>query len=143
VSVIRALKAPPTSEGRPLGFTGHLFLFPPFHAAAYALRWVGMRDRLRCPSCKAVGTWKPHGTLTARWGKDHDRPVRRWMCKWCGLYVGPEGILRVYPDLERGWWDFPRPWRPDAPEKPGPTPADVIAESLISSNGKPIWPWRG
>jgi hypothetical protein len=132
----------PTSEGRPLGIVGRLLLFPPVHAAASSLQLVRMRDRLRCPACKAVGTWKPHGTFTARI-IHKDRQVRRWMCKWCGLYIGPEGILRVYPDLELGFWDFPRPWRLDAPEKPGPTPADVVAEALILGNGKSVWPWAG
>jgi hypothetical protein len=112
-------------------------LFPPIHAAAYALRWVGLRNRLRCPSCKAVGTWKPHGTFSARL-LDHDRPVRRWLCKWCGHYVGPEGRLRAFPDPERGFWTLPRPWDPDAPETPGSTPAALVAEML----GK-TWPWKG
>lgn len=51
-------------------------------------RLVGLRDRLRCPSCGAVGTWKPHGGWLD--GCD-ERKVRRWLCKWCGLYKGPEG----------------------------------------------------
>jgi len=38
-------------------------------------RYIGLRDRLRCPLCKKVGTWKPH------------KPPRRWLCKWCGAYV--------------------------------------------------------
>jgi hypothetical protein len=136
---------PPTSEGRPLGIVGRLLLFPPLHGAAYALRWMGLRDRLRCPACKAVGTWKPHGVWSAR-HFHHDRPVRRWMCKWCGLYVGPEGIIRVFPDLERGYWAMPRPFDPGSPEEPGPTPADVVAKAMPQrgmSEGKTVWPWRG
>ena len=51
-------------------------------------RLVGLRDRLRCPNCKKVGTWKPHGG----WLDVEDRrKVRRWICKWCGNYFGPEG----------------------------------------------------
>lgn len=132
--------APPSGyrAGRAsLSFTESLLLLPPIHAVAYALRWVDLRDRLRCPECRAVGTWKPHGTLTARW-RDHDRPVRRWMCKWCGHYIGPEGRLQCFPDPERGYWAMPRPWDPDSPEKPGLTPKEAVAEKL----GK-VWPWRG
>ena len=45
------------------------------------------RNRLRCPECSAVGTFKPHGG----WRDKADRRKdRRWMCKWCGLYKGPE-----------------------------------------------------
>jgi hypothetical protein len=112
-------------------------LNPITHELWGLLRVVKMRDRLRCPECKAVGTWKPHGGLWDRW-KHGDRPVRRWMCKWCGLYVGPEGRQRVFPDLERGWWTLPRPIDPHAPEEPGPTPADVVAERL-----GPGRPWYG
>ena len=46
------------------------------------------RNRLRCPRCSAVGTWKPHGTVFDRQDR---RKVVRWLCKWCGLYRGPEG----------------------------------------------------
>lgn len=48
-------------------------------------RIIGMRDRLRCPSCGAVGTWKPHGG----WLDYKDTASkRRWLCKWCGFYRG-------------------------------------------------------
>jgi hypothetical protein len=123
---------------RPLRFRERLLLSPPIHAVAYALRWVGLRGRLRCPLCKAVGTWKPHGTLTARW-RDHDRPVRRWLCKWCGHYLGPEGALHCFPDPARGCWVLPHPFDPDSPVVACPTPAgcgrravgeDVAVEGL-------------
>ena len=59
------------------------------HVFGDLLRLVGLRDRLRCPRCRAVGTWKPHGG----WLDFADtRKVRRWLCKWCGLYWGPEGV---------------------------------------------------
>jgi len=46
------------------------------------------RHRLRCPACEGVGTFKSHGSVF-----DHEdtRKVRRWLCKWCGYYYGPEG----------------------------------------------------
>ena len=122
---------------RPCRFRERLLLSPPIHAAAYALRWIGLRNRFRCPLCTAVGTWKPHGTLTARW-RDHDRPVRRWLCKWCGHYLGPEGALHCFPDPARACWVLPHPFDPDSPVVPCPTPQDVAAERL----GK-TWPWAG
>lgn len=100
------------------------------------LRLVGMRDRLRCPECEAVGTWKPHGGF---WDRHlGDRPVRRWLCKWCGLYVGPEGSLRAFPDPARGFWTLPRPWDPEAPDRRLRTPAEVLETHLSAT-----WPWRG
>ena len=48
------------------------------------LKLVGMRDRLRCPECKSMGTWKPHGG----WLENSKESGRRWTCKWCGHYVG-------------------------------------------------------
>ena len=64
------------------------------HALYDASRFVGLRNRLRCPCCKSVGTWKPHG---GRFDLSNGRfengsAVKRWLCKWCGLYVGPEGV---------------------------------------------------
>jgi hypothetical protein len=50
-------------------------------------RVIGLRDRLRCPYCDAVGTWKPHGGWL---DVEDERKVRRWLCKWCGAYRGPE-----------------------------------------------------
>lgn len=38
-------------------------LNPVVHFFFEALRFVGLRDRLRCPKCSAVGTWKPHGGI--------------------------------------------------------------------------------
>jgi hypothetical protein len=104
-------------------------LNPALHEAAGALRWLGLRDRLRCPNCKAVGTWKPHGTLWDRW-RDNDRPARRWLCKCCGLYYGPEGKLWCFPDRESNVWTLPG-------EKPyQSTPLEILKRENV-------WPWRG
>jgi len=62
---------------------------------------VGMRDRLRCPDCDKVGTWKPHGSRI--FDSTDTRQVRRWLCKWCGYYYGPEGVCRAGLVSERGW----------------------------------------
>jgi len=60
------------------------------------------RDRLRCPACRAVGTFKPRG---GRRDKDDERKIRRWMCKWCGFYIGPEGwATRVFPSRAKKCW---------------------------------------
>lgn len=120
-------------------------------AVMFVIRVTGQRDKLRCPKCKAVGTWKPHdGWVDSLWawmegvvGKgvtSHlpPRGVRRWLCKWCGHYVGPEGTLHAFPDPDRGCWVLPPPYDPDAPAEPLPTPADVLATHM----GK-TWPWRG
>jgi len=68
------------------------------HALYDASRFVGLRDRLRCPRCKSVGAWKPHGgqfdLSNGRLDED-GRAVKRWLCKWCGLYVGPEGVCEA------------------------------------------------
>ena len=79
------------------------------------LRFVGLRDRLRCPICKKVGTWKPH------------RPPRRWLCKWCGYYEdsGRTGLAR--PCKKKRVWML-------KPIKRGLTPAERIRK---------VDPWRG
>ena len=53
------------------------------------LRLIGLRDRLRCPYCVGVGTWKPHGGWL---DFEDERPVRRWLCKWCGTYIDASGL---------------------------------------------------
>lgn len=110
-------------------------LWPPAHEAWAALRWIGMRDRLRCRHCHAVGTWKPHGHWWAR--RTGDRPVRRWLCKCCGHYEGPEGTLKAFVDTELGVWRLPYPVDPDAPEEPPPTPRELLREQ------NKVWPWAG
>ena len=109
-----------------------LRLQPVVHEAWYLLRWTGLRDRLRCPDCGAVGTWKPHGSVLAR-RLDGDISVRRWLCKWCGFYQSAEQQTYCYPDQESGAWSLP-----DSGSGVGDTPAAVIRDHL----GK-TWPWRG
>lgn len=113
-----------------------LLLNPLVHFFFDALRFVGLRDRLRCPTCKAVGTWKPHGGILDR---EDQRKVRRWMCKWCGHYIGPDLNTHVfYSPFAQCWignWDNCTP--DDALHCD--TPADLIAASRISG----CWPWRG
>lgn len=112
------------------------------HELLYALRVVGLRDRYRCPGCQAVGTWKPHGGFLDGiydrvHGERNTRLVRRWVCKYCGRYEGPEGLLRAWPDTERGWWVLPPPYDPlsGAPEM---TPKEAVELNLDD-----VWPWRG
>jgi hypothetical protein len=109
-------------------------LNPVLHELACALKLVGVRDRLRCPHCKAVGTWKPHGG----WIDTRDlRHVRRWICKWCGYYLGPEPEARwARPNLEDGAWQL---ITPDNAHKLSDTPRQVVADTL----GEGVSPWRG
>jgi hypothetical protein len=105
-------------------------------------RIFGVRDRLRCPACRAVGTWKPHG------GWLDDKPhIRRWMCKWCGHYDGLEGepiggSVVVYSIVDGCWMQ--KYLRPE-----GKTPKAVIGTdpSMISKRegAEQITcnPWRG
>lgn len=116
------------------------------HELLYALRVLGLRDRYRCPECRAVGTWKPHGGLLDR---IYDRatrqelptrPVRRWVCKFCGRYEGPEGDLRAHLDSERPWWVLPAPYDPESREENQlPTPEEILEETY----DRAVWPWRG
>ena len=86
------------------------------------LRITGMRDRLRCPKCGAVGTWKMHGTYLDR--EDTRKEIRQ-MCKWCGHYVGPEGVKKAAP-CSKGYWALTG--------RCNKTPM----EKCIG-----VWPWRG
>lgn len=112
----------------------HLRLLAPIHEFAVLLAWTPIRDRLRCPACTAVGTWKPHGSLMSRivYG---DLKVRRWLCKWCGYYTNAEGRVVAYPDreVEAPAWTLP---------KPGVNRQPTPAEAFQAAMGK-TWPWRG
>lgn len=120
--------------------------FPPTHELLYLTRFVGLRDRFRCPDCRAVGTFKPHGgsidqiydRLTHQ--ELPTRAVRRWVCKYCGYYEGPEGVLRAHLDSERPWWVLPAPHDPEStPENRLPTPLEVVDGAYE----RKVWPWRG
>src|SRR5512146_1390004 len=102
---------------------------PVWHQLWDFSRPLGRRDRLRCPKCKAVGTWKPHGG----WLDFADeRKVRRWMCKWCGYYRGPEATQQVCYGGK--CWVLSRDeWRSTTP-----TPRNVVRETLGNAN-----PWFG
>ena len=94
------------------------------HTFFDAMKWVGLRDRLRCPACKAIGTWKPHGGILDR---EDTRRVRRWLCKWCGHYIGPEGTLVAYAGNPA--WQLGK----------GDTPKSVV----LAHFSRDINPWRG
>jgi hypothetical protein len=137
-----------TVDRRDLTAWERVRLFPLVHEAWSLTRVAGLRDRLRCPDCRRVGTWKPHGGVVdalvdwkdLRTGRmDHGlyrrlRTTRRWLCKWCGHYTGPEGAMRGWPSPVEGCWVLGI----DEDEPPGLTPEDAVAEMLGSVN-----PWRG
>lgn len=85
------------------------------HAFFVRLGDFGLRDRLRCPKCSKVGTWKPH-----------EQPAR-WLCKWCGWYE----------DIRRTGWCRPcnkmRVWMLK-PLSPAKTPQERCGR---------VDPWRG
>ncbi len=105
-------------------------LNPVVHELWAALRFIGLRDRLRCRECKAVGTYKPHGYWSARHRHD-DRPVRRWLCKCCGVYYGPEGKLQCFPDREVNAWRGPE------------VGVEVQSTPLEILKAEKVWPWKG
>ena len=108
-----------------------LLLNPVVHQFFDFLRLVGLRDRLRCPHCAAIGTWKPHGGWL---DQSDERKVRRWLCKWCGWYVGPEGQgFGGYSQSESRW---ETPWDKGLEKL---TPELAVRKSRISK----AWPWRG
>lgn len=107
-------------------------LWPIVHEIVSASRVIGLRDRLRCPQCRAVGTYKPHGGLIDRAAGD-SRAVRRWMCKYCGLYFGPEGRLTVFPNTERRYWDLPSN---ATASNVGNTPQQLLKQARLN-------PWAG
>lgn len=101
-----------------------------------------LRDRLRCPSCSAVGTYKLHAPGNGRpW---------RWLCKWCGYYKGPEGTgLLCCPSPTFGCWIF----RMQKDGFKGHTPQEAVKEVSMYENVNSRedwrastyepWPWRG
>lgn len=97
-------------------------------------RLIGLRDRLRCPWCKSIGTWKPHGGWLDR---ADERKVRRWLCKWCGHYVGPEGerVAMVGPTC----WYLPDNPMKDEVDGTGLIPR--VALSIVAKRA--ISPWAG
>lgn len=113
-------------------------LNPVLHELAAALRFIGMRDRLRCPACRKVGTFKPHGY---RIGRGEDRPVRRWLCKWCGRYWGPEGdYLMAFPNKQLSCWTLTHYYDPTIDDN---NLQNTPEEMVMLSYGKAINPWRG
>lgn len=114
-----------------------LRLWPPVHEFYdTVLRPFGLRDRLRCLNCGAVGTFKPHGGWADRRAGD-TRGARRWLCKYCGYYIGPEGVLQAFPHREIGTWVLPEPFYTDV-GPPTATPEEVVQAALGAT-----WPWRG
>ena len=105
-------------------------MFTFWHQIADLSRIIGIRDRLRCPNCKAVGTYKPHGGwIDVRRGDNAG--VRRWMCKWCGLTRYAGFRVRAFPSASRGVWLLQG--------DEDLTMADLTPEQRVH----PVNPWRG
>jgi hypothetical protein len=89
-----------------------------------------LRDRVRCPNCTAVGTYKLHAPIAN--GNNGDYRPFRWLCKYCGYYRGPEGTGRLcYPSKRFKSWHFVS----DSKDEDVSTPYDMVR--------KDVWPWRG
>lgn len=100
---------------------------------------VGLRSRLRCPKCRAVGTFKPYGgffNLIAGWWLDSKRSLlpgvpystdRRWVCKYCGYVRDTGGEKQGYPNMAKKVWDAKC-------ADSVPTPKELV---------DPVWPWLG
>lgn len=102
-----------------------------------------LRDRLRCPNCDAVGTYKLHAP-TPRW---------RWLCKYCGYYRDSDGQRWCVPSPSFGCWIFE-----DQQEGfKGRTPLEIVRMGAAEDSKhahfagqRPeehrlygVWPWRG
>ena len=100
-----------------------------------------LRDRLRCPNCEAVGTYKLHAPP----------PTWRWLCKYCGYYRDKDGIRWCVPSPTYGCWIF----ADQVDGFKGTTPQQAVKEkakddrqaALLedpeSKEGYAVWPWRG
>ncbi len=105
-------------------------MFAFWHQIADLSRIIGIRDRLRCPQCKAVGAYKPHGGWIDVWLGDN-ASVRRWMCKWCGLTRYKEFAAFAFPSASRGVWLLQG--------DEDLTMADMTPKQKVA----PVDPWRG
>lgn len=122
------------SQWHPLTTRERWRLLTPVHEVWFVLTYLtGMRDRLRCPSCSAVGTWKMHGSLWERLFINRVPMVRRWLCKWCGYFTSQQGRVVAYLDMDKRVWTVPQPG-----EERQPTPSEALSEVLPKA-----WPWLG
>lgn len=104
--------------------------------------WFGVgyfRDRLRCPDCGAVGTYKPHGGWL---DPDDDGMPRRWLCKWCGFYKnrnysGEYAARTCVVDPKAGCW------RPREEASRGSKTVPEVLEDYRHGRFAKTWPWRG
>jgi hypothetical protein len=106
-------------------------MFAFWHQIVDLSRFFGIRDRLRCPHCKAVGTWKSHGGWIDVWGHGDNAGVRRWMCKWCGLTRYKDTSHTAIPSAKRGCWVLMG--------DPSLTEADLTPAQKCF----PVDPWQG
>ena len=112
-----------------------------YHFLLSLTNFVGMRDRLRCPRCKAVGTYKPHGGLLLDF--DRNYRVARIMCKWCGYYRDKNGVDQAYADKFLKHWTLRRFQKePDWVLKWG-TSYLTTPQEIIENSGHNINPWEG
>lgn len=91
------------------------------HDILILLPWL--RNRLRCPNCSAVGTWKPHGGKFYK----NEYKVKRWLCKCCGFFMNGKVIKMI-----RGKGDV---WCEEGLDR---TPFE-----MLKVDSGHVWPWLG
>lgn len=131
--ILRATRTKTATTESP--FRVRLRLFPPIFFLWGLTRFIGLRSRLRCPECRAVGTWKPHSSCQSSDGSGE--VPRRWLCKWCGYYNSPRSVPE---DIYMAYVSAPmKEWRTPDTTRSILTPARALAESQIPR----AWPWTG
>ena len=108
-----------------------------------------LRDRLRCPKCKAVGTYKLHAPSLG----EETEPPWRWLCKYCGYYRDKNGKRWCVPSPTFGCWIF----KDQKEGYKGKTPLETVRDGSVADYqtacltadleelkpGYTVWPWRG
>lgn len=137
------LRGDPRDVWDSLSLAESLRLAPVVMDAWYFLaKATRMRDRMRCPRCTAVGTWKMYGTWWHRW-RYGDVALRRWGCKFCGHWLAKgnphgqafNGRIQAFPLSQEGLkvWAYP-----DPSVEREPTPAETLHAIMDRT-----WPWGG
>lgn len=117
-----------------------------------------LRDRLRCPRCGAVGTYKLHTPVT--YPECVPGPPWRWLCKYCGYYRDSDGERNCRPSPDLGCWIFAdqkegikgnTPWEmvywqgkldKEEADETGTVELPVKIENSAKIKIQ-VWPWRG
>lgn len=110
------------------------------------LRWPfrnTIRNRLKCPTCWRIGTYKPRGAVMRGRGALAGTIIRRrWLCKWCGLYVSDhpdEPKQTAFIDKTVGAWALMSENPPDVTT----IGDDPLTPARLMTETWKIDPWGG